>query len=399
MIIYTSLRILFLVPLLSVYAYKLLKHPLESRIAYIEGIENIKQIDDGLMYDLHQLFRVHPLLVFKGLNQVTPNEFIHFVKGFDKDHDSKALLAPDQYQHQMLQPFDQFPDCKHVAPRGNVDLQNFFTIKNITVSPYESFINNYVWHTDILGHEYKLPNVVTGFYIIEQPLIGGDTDFISGETVYEHLSTQEQNAATNMLIQINRRKFITNTLEVDYAGVNRLEDFEEREDGNTQLPLVYAPEDIYEKPRVLLMPTFFEKVVGWSVNDSRTWIKQFMNEKVLPHRISIQWKKGDLAIFNNRRFMHSSTPARNYLDNQDSQKRLLLQTFIPTNKPLYSIKPSPRNVYACYNVKWIHDQEVSIISAHNHIKFANHKIKLNVSPSDENNHYIFCKKQEPEGNN
>jgi hypothetical protein len=135
------------------------------------------------------------------------------------------------------------------------------------------------------------------------------------------------------------------------------------------------------------MPTFFERVVGWSVNDSRDWIKKFMNEKVLPHRVSIQWKKRDLAVFNNRRFIHSSTPARNYLDNFSSSKRLLFQTFIPTKTPLLGIKPLEKNVYACYNVKWISEQEISIISAYDNIKHVNKSIKKNNITLD--NYYVI----------
>jgi len=388
--------ILFFCSFLLVKSFYFTVHPLEKRIAYVFGIKKIHNLDTRTLNDLEELFQYYPLLVFKGLdNNISPTNFIDFVKNFDRNHDTEALTNPELFQHQMLQPFDQFPDCKHVAPRGNIELSNFHHIKNIKIKPYDPFINNYLWHTDILGHEYKLPNVVTGFYIIDQPLIGGDTDFISGETIYEKLNVEEQIACQNILIKINRRKFITNSLQIDYAGVNRLENFEERDDGNTCLPLVYPPDNtdnIYEKPRILIMPTFFENVVGWTIKDSREWIKNFMNNKVLPHRISIQWKKGDLAVFNNRRFIHSSTPARNYLDNADSSKRLLLQTFIPTNKPLLAYRPSPNNVYACYNVGWIKDQEISIISAHNNIKFANDIITKNNETVNDDNIYSLYKK-------
>jgi len=370
---------------------KLMCHPLEKRIAYVYGIKDIKNIPKSDLLNLQLIFQIYPLLIFKELNtDITPQDFFNFVQFFDINHDKKDL----NLQHQMLQPFDQFPECKHVAPRGNIELNNFYNIKPISIAPYDPFINNYVWHSDIIGHEYKLPNVVTGFYIIEQPLIGGDTDFISGETVYENLSLEEQIASKNMLIEINRRKFLTKTLEFDYAGVNRLEEFSPRNDGNTQIPLVFAPEELHEKPKVLIMPTFFERVVGWSIEMSRKWINYFMNNKVLPHRVSIQWKKGDLAVFNNRRFMHSSTPARNYLDNLNSNKRLLLQTFIPTNKPLMGIKPNEKDVYACYNLNWIDDQEVSIISTHDHIKFVEKKEVENNYVVDDDNHYIICKKKE-----
>jgi len=370
---------------------RLLQHPLEKRIMYVYDIKDINKIDKYTMNSLHELFQKHPLLIFKDVYNVSPREFLRFVKQFDVDCDEAALNNPEEYQEQMLQPFDQFPDCKHVAPRGNVELSNFHNIKNIQIKPYDAFINNYVWHTDMLGHEYKLLNVVTGFYIIDSPLIGGDTDFISGETIYENLNTEEQFAAQNILIEINRRKFVTNMLQTDYAGVNRLEPFEEMETGKTTIPLVFAPDSEYEKPRILIMPTFFEKVVGWTVKESRQWMQSFMNKHVLPHRVSVQWKTGDLAVFNNRRFIHSSNPARNYMDNADSNKRLLLQTFIPTNRPLLGIKPLNNKVYACYNVKWMKDQEKSIISAHDYLKFAIQK-SLKQNETCDPKYYIFASK-------
>ena len=366
--------------------FKLIQHPLEKHIAYIDGLteKDIKDIDKTTMFQLQELFKIHPLLIFKGIYNVSPTEFINFVKNFDKDCDIDSLENPQKNKDQLLQPFAQFPDCNHVAPKGNIELINYYGITNLNVKP--EGINKYLWHTDILGHEYKLPGVVSGFYIIEQPLIGGDTDFISGETIYENLSNEEQLASHNILIEINRKKFFTGSVQMDYAGVNRLESFEPQEDGNTRIPLVFAPDDIGEKPRILLMPSYFEKVVGWNIQDSREWIHKFMVKNVLPYRTSIQWKKGDLAVLNNRRFIHSSTPARNYLDNTDSSKRLLFVTFIPTNRPLFGIKPSYKNVHACYNVKWCKDKTQSVLAAHENIKFVINTSKKNNEPTND---YIF----------
>ena len=386
--------ILFVYCFIFSQGFRLLQHPLEKRIAYIDGLtdKDIKNIDQTTIFHLQELFKIHPLLIFKGINNVSPTEFIDFVKLFDKDRDNDSLENPQENKLQMLQPFDQFPDCNHVAPRGNVELINYHCIKNLIIKPSEYFVNNYLWHSDLLGNaNNKLPNVVTAFYIIEQPLIGGDTDFISGETVYENLSNEEQMASHNILIEINRSKFIDNKIKMDYAGVNRLEWFEHKETGNTRIPLVFAPDDINEKPRILLTPTYFEKVVGWNVQDSREWIQQFMLKNVLPYRTSIQWKKGDLAVVNNRRFIHSSTPARNYLDNKDSSKRLLLQTFIPTNRPLYGIKPSYRNVHACYNVKWCKDKKQSLLAAHENIKFVINTSRKNNEPVNDTD-YVLSEK-------
>jgi len=381
--------ILITIHLMISLSLKITIHPLENKICYIYGIKNINKIDTHTLSHLKNIFKKHPLLIFKDIDPVSPKEFINFLTNFDPDHDIDAINNPDKYPNQMLQPFDQFPDCKHVAPRGNIELHNFYDIKNIKVKPSDSFINNYLWHVDLLGHEYKLPNVITGFYIIESPLIGGETDFISAEKIYENLDEQEKEACNNMLIEINRKKFIMKDKILDYSGSSRLENYEEYNEGQTFIPLVYAPEDNYEKPKILILPSFFEKVVGWDIEESREWIKNFMYNHVLPHRISIQWKKGDLALFNNRRFIHSSTPARNYLDFKDKPNRLLLQTFLPTNKPLLGIKPYNNNPYSAYNIKWINNKNKALQSSNEYLNF----VISNSGGSTNDKYYIICSKK------
>jgi hypothetical protein len=59
-----------------------------------------------------------------------------------------------------------------------------------------------------------------------------------------------------------------------------------------------------------------------------------------------------------------------------------MQTFIPTKRPFRAITPNAKNAYACYNTKWINDQELSIISAHNAINFANSIIENGANTLD-----------------
>ena len=187
-----------------------------------------------------------------------------------------------------------------------------------------------------------------------------------------------------MLIENNRLKFAIKKIETDYSGSNRLEKYEKIEIGNTYLPLVFAPDNEKETARILILPSFFENVVGWSVDESRKWIKEFMYKKVLPHRFSIQWKKGDLCAFNNRRFMHSSTPARNYLDFTDNSKRLLLQTFLPTKKPLYGLKPHFTDLYSAMQTKWNNNENNVIKSQKMFLEYYSEKMA-------DNNKYLIIK--------
>ena len=133
------MRLLFTLALATGMTYKLNIHPLDNKIAYIKGIKDVKNLNEKTLDSLRQDFKKHPLLIFKDVQDVSPQTFLDFSKEFDLDADLDALNSPLDYQHQMLQPFDQFPDCKHVAPRGSINLKNYYNIKDINVEPYEPF--------------------------------------------------------------------------------------------------------------------------------------------------------------------------------------------------------------------------------------------------------------------
>jgi len=331
---------LFLLLLPAIHSFQLAIHPVENKIAYISGITNVESVSKQTLSALREVYNQHPVLIFKDVNTPTPKSFIQFISSFDEYADLDAIKSPDRYPHQLLQPFDQFPDCKHVSPRGNFFIDEWAGIKNIKVEPLEKFVNNYVWHTDLLGHENKLPGCVTGFYFVEAPMIGGDTDFISGERVYHSLSEKEKEEACNTIIQYNRHRFGFSQVPNSYEGVPDITGYtKELDKYNTYSPLVFAIGENYS-PSILFSPSFCSGIVGKSQDEAQQWIRNLVHNKMLHHRVSISWKKGDLALFNNRLFIHSSTPTRNYMDFPESSKRLLLQTFIPTNKPLYGLKPT-----------------------------------------------------------
>ena len=353
---------------LSVAAgFRVQTHPLEKRIAYITELPNIRIISSHQLDQLKLIHQRYPLLIIKNQNRLHPKEFLDFLREFDEHHDQSALREPLNHPQQMLQPFDQFPECPHVAPRGNGKVVNFRGIGELDLKPSKVFMDKYVWHVDLLGHETKLPNVITGFNIVTQPLIGGDTDFISGETVYEHLSETEQAACRNMLLQVNRRWFAEGGIPIDDFGCSRINSHVVAPDeGATHVPLVY-PVDMPSSTDscILLLPSFFVKVVGWSRDESQRWMRDFMTRRVLPHRVSVQWKQGDLAIMNNRRFIHSSTPANRYMNSQ----RLLLQAFVPTREPLYAYPPDDHETYATHMVKWTSNLETSQVMTIAHKSF------------------------------
>ena len=98
--------------------------------------------------------------------------------------------------------------------------------------------------------------------------------------------------------------------------------------------VIMPKEKSFAKPSFIISPILVQRIKGSTVKKTRKWIEYVVNNYLLPHRVTIQWKEGDLAIFNNKLFIHSSTPANNYLNNKFSNERFLLQTFIPTKEDL-----------------------------------------------------------------
>lgn len=308
-------------------------HPLEKRCLYINNLQfPIYENDIKVLKDL---FNKHPLLIFRNPSKkLLPNEFIDFVSNFDEECDLEAIKNPEKNSNQILQPFDKLSNCNHVSLRGNFVKNNLFNINNINVKPLDPYISKYLWHSDLLGHHEKKIGVVTGFHIMKNPLIGGDTDFISGETIYENLDEKMVKILNNTRVIINRYNFAFGNKIMDYSGSYRIKDSDKKfPEYNVKIPILYPPENEYQTPKVLLVPSFIENIVDKSIEETDKIMKYSMENFVLPHRFSIQWKEGDICVFNNRCFIHSSTPARNYLD-LDNNERLLLQTFLPTKKKL-----------------------------------------------------------------
>jgi hypothetical protein len=252
-----------------------------------------------------------------------------------------------------------------VAPRGFFQKDDVHGTGPIKVGPREPFVTDYVWHTDLLGHPSKTPGVITGFHIVEQPLIGGETDFICGNTVWDHLSEEQRIACENIVVEIDRSKFASHERELDYSGTIKLADVDPSPEMLSRTPLVYGPE-----PCVLVQPSFMHKIAGLSHESSTEWLKNFMRDHVMPHRISVQWRKGDIGVFCNRRFSHSSTPAERFMKYSESPNRLLLQTFLPTTKPMDFIAQPHLDSQALSRVGWVTSSEESAAASAAASKFA-----------------------------
>jgi len=376
------MRIFFYLILLKlIESYKIIEHPLEPRCAFIYRVD-LSKINLKKKEMLYNTFVKYPLLIFRDNlgDQLKPKEFLDFLTIFDKNYDKDSI----KNSNKILQNYNNL-NCEHVTIKGNCVINEFNGIKNINIKVFEGFINNYLWHTDLLGTD-KLPSVITGFYMLKVPLIGAETDFISGERIWENMTPQIQNASTNIIINTNKINYAFYNKQMHYSGSYKLNNYYKKDSSfDNKIPIVFAPDNNKknEKPRILLSASFFENIDGLQEDESNEWIKNFMINHVLPYRFSIQWKINDIAIISNRRFIHSNTPAINYLKFKESSERLFLQSFLPTKQPLKAYKPKFINSKTLYDIKWTNN----LSSSRSAINYANkfvEKYKI-----DSNNQYVL----------
>jgi alpha-ketoglutarate-dependent taurine dioxygenase len=290
----------------------MVRHDLsEKRISYVEYVDNINKLKPFDILELKKLFNKKALIVFKNIKKNENTDLYKFLSKFD-----------DDYNHDVEKSINRLNGIKY---------------------------DKYLWNSDILKYPDSLPSVVSGYYILENPKTSC-TDFICGETVYENLPEHIKKASTNILFSINRKKVAYNKFDTDYYGSYRKETYENIYNDEIHfLPLVFAQEKTNEISKILIFPSFVEKIVGMDIDESRLWLKNYMETYVLPHKMSVRLEKNDLVILNNRRVIYSHKPDDNV------EKKQLLQINIPTNRPIYCVKP---NFDSLSNVGWFKCKDI-----------------------------------------
>ena len=196
----------------------------------------------------------------------------------------KDLSFPlcEHHKSNMKKIFNKHPllIIQNVNQLSDADFNDFIRIfdkdSDLIQTKYndDNTVNNYLWQTD------NSNSIITSLYVNKDNY--EVSDFICGETVYKNLPFDVKNACSNILIETNK---------------NNKRNF---------VQLVYGYN--YNTSSIIIEPAFFEKVVGWSTEESNSWLKKFMSSYVLPYRFTIQWKKGDLCIINNRKYIYSFNP-------------------------------------------------------------------------------------------
>jgi taurine dioxygenase len=172
-----------------------------------------------------------------------------------------------------------------------------------------------VWHMDLVGSDkFNVPNVVSAFHFLETPKTttgGGSTIFCNMEIAYASLplDTRKQLDSLECIYDNDYHLLAQNR----YNDFERLGPFSDSEDKQIVKPLVHRDESTGRK-RLFFTPTRFNRFVGWTREESWELMTHvFYNYIQTPQNTAnIQWDDGDIAIFNNHRLIHTSTPWEKY---------------------------------------------------------------------------------------
>ena len=308
----------------TIYSYEISFPTFKKNLAVIKNA-NINKLNDKDISDFKLLFKSVPMLLFKK-QDLEPKKLYEFCKSFD-DKANDKVIHPFKYS--------QIDEVPQVALRGQGYIKDFYGIKNITLKYSEPFKNTLVWHQDIVGHGTYLPPVVSSIYMIITPECGGNTLFASMEDAYDSMEFfMKKKIKKYNVIYSNTQKDMMNSY-FDYTGINRVSNDKTVIAGTsiiTREPLIVYSNKDNRRKSLMISPFRFNKFDKLSCDDSFDLYREIMSKYILtPNNIiDINWEKKDLLIFNNRKLIHSSTPAIQY----SNKVRLYYSCFIGTREPI-----------------------------------------------------------------
>ena len=284
---------------------------------------NLNKINDETKSDLQYLFKTTPVLVFEK-QDLLPEEQYYISTLFD-----------NKYNSQVMHPFNTaIPSIEQIAIRGK-GTTNHFGLDNVPIYVGKTFKYTEVWHQDLVGVKDVLPPVVSSMYMIETPESGGKTKFASLENAYESMSDLYKSFYKNT--KIDYLYDHNNLPEIDFTGYGRIDKYwnndltEELEKSMVSQPLIIYPTKESTKKTFMITPNKLYKFSTLSPNDSQEKMRYIMKNFILKEDNigTINYRKNDFVIFNNRKVIHTSTPTEEY-----SKDRILSILFLGTDEPL-----------------------------------------------------------------
>lgn len=265
-------------------------------VAVIDKVDLASLSNEDIDLLTRECFEKCPVMVFKHQKQSTAKEFFDLVCKFDPDVDMQAIE-----EERVLHPFRREPDAPHVAIREEKSAKHTHELG-------DQFRFGPVWHMDLVGSDKcNVPNVVSAFHFLQTPTLGGETMFCNLEIAYASLPPDVRKTVDSLECIYDND--LESLLKIRYNGFERLGPFPEGEEAQVIRPLIYR-DSTTQRKRMFFTPTRFNRFTGWSREESWEFMTHiFYSYIYLPQNTaSIAWEEGDIAVFNNHRLIHTSTP-------------------------------------------------------------------------------------------
>ena len=266
---------------------------------------DVNDVEPEEMDQLRFLLKTTPVLVFKN-QRIDPRDQFRFCAEFDRQHTTD-----------IVHPFGEtaVPSCPQIALRGKGHIKDLFGVVDKPIRNFKAFEYTPVWHQDLVGTKDRYPTKISSIYMLQPSKTGGSTLFASMEKAYENMGSNHKNY--NTLQACYSSKSGINAL-MDHTGYGRIDDqlkynietLKTLQDDLVIQPLITYPDSSSRKKTLMLNPPKFCGFFGIPFEKSRTLMNSIMNEYVLTENNvgEVKYDQYDLAVYDNRRVIHSSTP-------------------------------------------------------------------------------------------
>lgn len=293
---------------------------------------DIKKLTNNDKKDLKTIFSKVPLLVFKNQN-INPQEFYDFCKIFDNNYNNDTL-------HSFPIIFNKTPQVGlRTNIKGDIDLYN------IKIKDYNDQFSQDIfysvtktWHQDIVGKSNILPSVISAIYSPITPINNkAFTQFANLQDAYDKIDIKLKKEIYNYnVLYTNSIPTNNGKSQNDNDGLCAFNSNEKFDLTNIKKePFIIYSDNTKTRKSLLLNPARFLKFDKLNIEDSVELYRYILKNYILTkdNIMHHEWDKNDLVIWNNRKLLHTGSPAIEY----KNENRLIYVLFLGTNEPIMPV--------------------------------------------------------------
>ena len=267
----------------------------------IAGIDLAEPLSQERRDWILRTFRTHPVMVFR----------------------DQHLTKQQQYDFTLL-----FGEIEGLHVNRHLDAEKYtpvHTVSNLTrdgkpsAQPNER--GNYFWHSDKSYHD--VPSLMTMLHGVEIPPRGGETQFANMTMAYAALDDATKSRLTDL-----RAVHGWERSRIQSGSPPATEEMK-RERPPVDHPIVRTHPGTGEKS--LYLGNHASHIVGWPEAEGRALIRWLENFATQPRFVySHRWRKGDLAMWDNRCTLHRALVH----ENMANEPRVLHRTVVKGTVPV-----------------------------------------------------------------